>query len=113
MDIFPRYIQARSARLKPLLTLSSQISVGKKINHFFTHKVKVHGHDEFIQENMIELMRKYKLKLPDAVVAATAILYQFPLLTSDTGFEKINCAGFELILYDAPVWLSSSGAGNI
>jgi predicted nucleic acid-binding protein len=76
----------------------------KKLNHFFFHKVTVHPHDEFIQENTIELIRKYKLKLPDAVVAATAILYQFPLLTSDTGFKKVNCAGFELILYDAPVW---------
>lgn len=101
---FPRvhtsYISQIEALAYPKLTDISR----DKLNHFFTHKVKVHEHDVFIQENTIELMRKYKLKLPDAVIAATAILYQFPLLTSDTGFEKINCAGFELILYDAPIW---------
>ncbi|AHM60244.1 PIN domain-containing protein [Flammeovirgaceae bacterium 311] len=101
---FPRVHTSYISQIEALAWPDNTEEGLKKLNHFFTHKVTVNPHDEFIQENTIELMRKYKLKLPDAVVAATVILYQFPLLTSDTGFKKINCAGFELILYDAPVW---------
>lgn len=35
------------------------------------------------------LKRTYKLKLPDAVIAATAKNLNIPLLTRDKGFNKI------------------------
>ncbi|MBO5690919.1 MAG: PIN domain-containing protein, partial [Spirochaetaceae bacterium] len=34
--------------------------------------------------------RFYKIKLPDAIVAATAISYNVPLLTADKEFNKIK-----------------------
>ncbi len=36
-----------------------------------------------------KLMQEVFVKLPDAIVAATAIYLDLPLLTADTGFEKI------------------------
>jgi hypothetical protein len=37
-----------------------------------------------------EITRKYYLKLPYAIIAATAIYLDIPLLASDKGFEKID-----------------------
>ncbi len=46
--------------------------------------------EERIKERAILLRRKYGTKLPDAIVAATAIEYGFPLVTADKGFKKIE-----------------------
>lgn len=36
------------------------------------------------------LRRKYQLKLPDAGIAATAMIYRSPLVTRDRQFQKIQ-----------------------
>ena len=38
-----------------------------------------------IKEKTIELRKKYKTKLPDAIVAASAIVKGLPLITADKG----------------------------
>jgi predicted nucleic acid-binding protein len=43
-----------------------------------------------IKDLTIEIRAKYKTKLPDAVIAATAIYFDLPLFTMDTGFRKIS-----------------------
>lgn len=43
-----------------------------------------------IKEETILLKRKYNLKLPDAIIAATALVYEIPLVTADKGFSKIK-----------------------
>jgi hypothetical protein len=43
-----------------------------------------------IKEQTILLKQKYKLKLPDAIIAATAIVYKLPFLTSDADFKNIK-----------------------
>ncbi len=43
-----------------------------------------------IRELTIELKQKYSLKVPDAVIAATAIHYNQSLLTADKDFAKIK-----------------------
>ena len=43
-----------------------------------------------IREIAIELKQKYTLKVPDAIIAATALHYQIPLLTADKGFIRIK-----------------------
>jgi predicted nucleic acid-binding protein len=48
-----------------------------------------------IKHIAIELRKKYLIKLPDAIVAATAIHLQLPFITADKDFEKIQ----ELMLY--------------
>ena len=45
-----------------------------------------------IKQNATILMRNNRLKLPDAIIAATADYYNIPLITGDTKFEGIaNC----------------------
>lgn len=43
-----------------------------------------------IKEKTIELKQKYAIKVPDAVIAATSIIYDIPLVTADKGFGKIT-----------------------
>ena len=43
-----------------------------------------------IKKIVIELRQNYSLKLPDAIVAATASYLDIPLITSDKDFRKIK-----------------------
>lgn len=43
-----------------------------------------------IKEQTIRLRRKYKIKLPDAIIASTAIVYGIPLVTADKHFSRIK-----------------------
>ncbi len=52
-----------------------------------------------IKNRAIQLRQKQKIKLPDALIAATAIELQIPLVTADKRLERIeglNCLIFEL-----------------
>lgn len=54
--------------------------------------------NEQIKALAIKLRRKYAIKIPDCVIAATAIYYDSPLITSDKGFKKVE--ELDLILYE-------------
>ena len=42
-------------------------------------------------QNTIDIRQNYKLKLPDAIIAATALVYSLTLITRNTkDFENIN-----------------------
>lgn len=41
-----------------------------------------------IKEQTISLRKKYAIKLPDAIIAATSLVYGIPLLTADKGFSR-------------------------
>ncbi len=43
-----------------------------------------------IKAKAIGLRRAYNIKLPDAIVAATALFFKIPLITSDKKFEVIT-----------------------
>lgn len=43
-----------------------------------------------IKELTISIRTQTKTKLPDAIIAATAIYYDLPLLTMDKGFQSIE-----------------------
>ena len=51
-----------------------------------------------IKQEAILLRRKYKIRLPDCIVAATALHMDLPLITSDKGFDKIE--ELNLMLYE-------------
>ena len=51
-----------------------------------------------IKQKTKDLMQKASVKLPDAIVAATAIYLDLPLFTADVGFEKVP--GLNLILLE-------------
>jgi predicted nucleic acid-binding protein len=51
-----------------------------------------------IKSSTIAIRRKHKVKLPDAIIAATAITLDLPLITADKGFKAID--GLTLILFE-------------
>jgi predicted nucleic acid-binding protein len=42
----------------------------------------------------IELRKKYALKIPDLIIAATSIYLDLPLVSADAAFKKINEINF-------------------
>jgi predicted nucleic acid-binding protein len=51
-----------------------------------------------IKSKKIAIRRKHKIKLPDAIIAATAMTLDLPLITADKGFKKVD--GLTLILFE-------------
>ena len=49
----------------------------------------IYGIDHQIKEKAIQLRRAYRLKLPDAVIAATAICHEAVLITNDEDLRRI------------------------
>ena len=49
-----------------------------------------------VKEKTIEIRKKYKTKLPDAIVAASAIVNNLPLITADKRFNQIEELQLEL-----------------
>ena len=45
--------------------------------------------EQAVKDITIQIRAKYKTKLPDAVIAATALYFDMPLFTMDKGFNKI------------------------
>lgn len=43
-----------------------------------------------IKKSAIQLKQKYRVKLPDAIIAATAIHYNIPFITADADFKVIK-----------------------
>ena len=46
--------------------------------------------DEDICEKTIAVRKNYSIKLPDSIIAATAIIKKLPLITADTVFARID-----------------------
>lgn len=61
----------------------------QNIQSFLSH-ITIIGLTEIVKENTIHLRKKYKLKLPDAIIAATALSFNLILFTNDKGLFKIN-----------------------
>lgn len=54
--------------------------------------------DEYVKEKAIEIRSKYKIKLPDAIIAASSIVKDLPIITADSDYEIID--ELDLIKYN-------------
>jgi len=89
-------------KLSMIIDTSPQISIINKIELLsltdvsrqivlFTEKAFVFSLDEDIVKKTIELRKKYKIKLPDAIIAATALVFDLTLITHNIDdFKKIK-----------------------
>ncbi|MEO6850438.1 MAG: PIN domain-containing protein [Mucilaginibacter sp.] len=48
------------------------------------------NHSQTLSELVIKLKRANNIKLPDAIIAASAQMLNLPLITADKGFANIN-----------------------
>lgn len=65
--------KAHNKVIKQLLSLCSKIN-----------------HNDDIQKDAIKLMQQYKIKIPDAIIAASSLYYNIPVLTADAAFTHIK-----------------------
>ena len=48
------------------------------------------NHSQSITDAVINLRKNYNVKIPDAIIAASAQIFNLPLITADKGFAKIK-----------------------
>jgi len=65
--------------VQEIKTIQELLNICKKVTH-----------TEEINQVTISLKQKYKIRLPDALIAATAISSDLPVLTFDRGFTQIS-----------------------
>lgn len=65
---------------------STEEAMVKKLFDYFTLLMI----DSVIANKVIELRKAYKIKLPDAIICATAIHYKAKLLTNDEKLQQIS-----------------------
>ena len=70
---FPGISKSEETKLKLLLNDCYQLEWSSKLKN-----------------QTIQLKQKYSLKLPDAIICATAVEFNLPLVTADRGFSKIS-----------------------
>lgn len=66
----------------------------------FLEECSIMEFNQGIKGITISLRQTYSLKLPDAIIAATAIFLGIPLISADKHFDKINELSF--VLYQLP-----------
>ena len=61
----------------------------EKIKTFLNDFISI-TFDNYLAETVAQLRRIYKISIPDAAIAATAMTRNTPLITRDFGFKKIK-----------------------
>lgn len=93
MDIVISFITELELLSFPQITDSSRRAISGLLKN--CHIVDINSD---IKESTIMIRQQSKLKLPDAIVAATAFQSKLPLLTADKQFRTLS--GLELIVYE-------------
>lgn len=62
----------------------------EKVLTSYLNNTFVIGLNSSIKTSAIQLKKKYKLKTVDAIIAASAIHFDLPLVTADKEFQKID-----------------------
>jgi predicted nucleic acid-binding protein len=62
----------------------------RKTGRAFINQCTVVDISPAIKKKVIEIRQKVKIKLPDAIIAASAITMGLPIITADKQFEKIS-----------------------
>jgi predicted nucleic acid-binding protein len=74
-----------------LLSWSPKVEIDIITIHRFVGDCQVMELDDLTKINTIEIRRRYKLKLPDAIIAATAISKNYTLISRNSkDFRKIE-----------------------
>ncbi len=80
-----------------ILSIPTTSAQRKKIKALLNDCFVININEE-IKEHTINIRNAYNLKLPDAIVAASALFLDLPLITADKGFKKVK--ELDLFLYE-------------
>jgi predicted nucleic acid-binding protein len=81
-----------------LYAYHSNNPLGLQILNDFIQSVFIINIEEKVKVNTIEIRKNSKLKLPDSIIAASALTYNLPFITADKSFKKVK--DIDLILYE-------------
>ena len=84
-NLFVSFITELELLSKPGIT-----NLEKKILRSFLNDCTVYDINSIIKEKVIELKQSTRIKLPDAIIAATALWLNVPLVSADTDMKKIK-----------------------
>ena len=84
-ELFISFITELELFSYPVLTKEEEKSIA-----FFLGKVTILDINRHIKLKTIHLRKKYKLKLPDAIICATAASKNLVLVSNDKQFKKIT-----------------------
>ncbi|MGY4539306.1 putative nucleic acid-binding protein [Mucilaginibacter sp. UYNi724] len=73
-----------------VLSFSNLSITDKDLLKDFLSKCHVVDIEPAIKDLTIEIRSKSKMKLPDSIIAASAIYYDLPLFTMDKGFKRLT-----------------------
>ena len=79
-----------------LLSITFQDSQDERLMSDFISNCFIIDLDTEVKRYTIQIRKKQKVKLPDAVIAASSLVKKLPLFTADNGFGKIT--GLNVIL---------------
>jgi predicted nucleic acid-binding protein len=92
-DLFISVITEIELFAKPELPPNEE----ENLRIFLTDRVSIIELNNEIKKEVIALRRSTKHRLPDCIIAATAIVLNAALLTSDTGLLRLEWPGFKAI----------------
>jgi len=70
----------------------------EKVINEFVSQCKTITINSAVKQETIRIRKTYNTKLPDSIIIATALYLDFPLITSDIEFKKVE--ELTLVLYD-------------
>ncbi|MDX2130004.1 MAG: type II toxin-antitoxin system VapC family toxin [Chloroherpetonaceae bacterium] len=94
MDIKISFITELELFCKPNLTKSKSLIIQNLVSQCTVIEM-----NSIIKQKTIEIKQSHKIKLPDAIIAASAISLSLPIFTADGNFEKIpqlNLISFQI-----------------
>jgi len=73
-----------------VLGFNNPIEIENLLNQFIDDSLVIPLNDDIVKMT-IQIRKNYKIKTPDAIIAATAIVLNYPLITRDTNdFKKLD-----------------------
>jgi len=72
-----------------LMSIPFQNAADERLLRDFISNCFIIDLDNDVKRMTIQLRRKYKIKLPDAIIAASSLTKKLPLFTGDKGFGKV------------------------
>jgi len=82
-----------------LLSLSDLTEEDESVIKGLLNNCTIWDLNDEIKQKTIQFRKNSKLRLPDAIIAATASYLQMPLLTADKGFRSIDV--IDVIIYES------------
>jgi len=90
-EIFLSFISELELFAKPGLSREDELSIENLLRGCHV----VHYSDE-MKETIIRIRRTARLKLPDSIIAASAIFHNLTMLTADAAFRRVS--GLSLVM---------------